>query len=249
MDLYVIKELIGMAIKEYMQYLILICGVIISIFAVKKSRLKTIKKFLIFDINDVREKKNTFTRNEILERIIIQKIQNNDPNFDPIDFCNWAIDIFKDLAINYSKQDLAPMQVYLTPSYYDELSSKIANNKAMQIQHCITDHEVYYSCINSQTVEKGIEYIEVVIGALVSEYKEDNVSHTVFFGSKDEKFRDTYHLKFGRKAGSKTNKNTNIFECPNCGGKVRKYTNICPFCKSNIIENGETWILNNVEKY
>ncbi len=245
----IIRSVIGSIIEEYFYYVFVICGLIVSYFVMKMNKLRIRKSFLVLDLNEARKKPKVFTRNKTLEENIIKSIKNNDSFFDSDSFYSWTTDMFQKFCTSYSNNELSSITALIEPNYYEQLSKVLSNNTTMQIHHEFNCKETLYSSIVSHTTENGIEFVEVVISATIKEYKEDTLSHIIFYGDKKGQSRNLYKLKFGRKNGSLSSENNHKYNCPNCSGVIDNFTNICPYCKSLIIENGQVWTLYNIEKY
>ena len=186
------------------------------------------------------------------EKYIVNRIIENDENFNKEEFLAWVRDLYVKLQYAWSDRDWEKIRCFETEQLYEQHLS--------QIQSYIKNHQinkmenvsVNYAKISSFRQEGNKDILDVILRTNQIDYVIDENTGKIIKGDKLYKNRD-YKLTFIRKTGVKTKPGeieVNTRKCPNCGAPTQITSNgKCEYCGS-IITTGEfNWVLANLEPY
>ena len=205
---------------------------------------------IIAIISDVKKQSNltrasyrTFNENIYNDKHLVAmlKIKEEINDFNEKEFNDLVYDKYIKIQNAWSEFNLDELKDQLTDELYNTYNSQLKVLKAKKEKNIMTDFERQkVSIIDFQRTNK--EYtVKVLLKAKFYDYI-INQHDVVLRGKKDIKVEMTYILTFVRKQIIEDNK------CPNCGAPLNnKYSNKCPYCKSNLVSDNYDWTLSKKE--
>ncbi len=237
----------------YLGFIILISIVIFVFKSIYKGKMRN--KNLYEDSDKVlasrRPKVNT-NMYGLEEKVIVEKIKENDELFNEEKFKSWSKDIFIKLQESWMNRNWNTIRAIETTELF-EMHQK-------QLQGYIDNHQINIMeriCVKTAEIADfsrtgGNDVITVLLRTKMIDYIIDDRTKEMIRGNSNTEIHSTYKMVFIRKTGIKTNLETKKIDaknCPNCGAPTEITTSgKCEYCGS-IINIGEfDWMLSSLEK-
>lgn len=184
--------------------------------------------------------------------ILIEKIHEHDPNFNPDQFKSYVRDVFVKLQNAWTERDWEKIRVFESNELFEQHKAQLdgyINNNQINVMDRI--------CINwvrlisyEESGEK--EIITATINSRMADYIIDATTKDVIKGQKNIEYTNTYVMQFIRTKGVRTSESENKINttnCPNCGAPTKIMTSgRCEYCNSVITTTNHDWVLNSLER-
>lgn len=218
--------------------------------AIILNRKKVRKRMEIIDYGAHKEKrKDSYTRNLILDEQIAVNIKENDVDFDALVFKEWVKEIFIEFQKAWTNKNFKSISSMLDNSLCEQYNLLLNTNLKKEYKNIIDIETINYVDFSLYSKDSEKEVVEVAINIVLYDYTINEATKEVIEGSDKIRQRTTYKLSLYRKLGTYTNRATNLLVCPNCGGKIEMKQNKCLYCNTWILNGVKNWVLNNIEKY
>lgn len=186
----------------------------------------------------------------------LSDIQAIDEYFDEDRFLLFAKKIFLKHQYAWAKFDMEMLKTIETTSLFykhSNMLNELRENKQVNVIDKISVHSANI-CLFFQDETK--DYLDVLLNASMIEYLMSEATGEILDGDKEFKINVTYKMRFERRKGTKTKKDTEKMvknieikdaTCPNCGAPLDpKLYGWCEYCMG-IDEKEESWILSEIE--
>lgn len=169
-----------------------------------------------------------------------ERIKQYIPNFDKEEFLEIGYKIYTDVQNAWMNFELENVKDIITPELYSSYESQLATLEVKGEKNIMKDFVLSKSVLKD--VEKQNETITITSVYVIElyDYIIDTATEKVLRGTKNNKAKVTYEMKFRKTLGD-TSKTT---KCPNCGAEVDINTiGICPYCRSELVTENKQWVL------
>jgi predicted lipid-binding transport protein (Tim44 family) len=131
----------------------------------------------------------------------IEQIRTLDQDFDPVRFCDWAMDCFFRLQAAWSARDLSPVRTLLTDELFAQLQAEIDRLKREGKINHIENIAVRTCELTEAWQETGQDFATVYFYANCLDYDVNETTGEVVRGSKLEPTKFEEYWTFTRPAG------------------------------------------------
>ena len=242
-SVYIVCEMVG---KIFAGLINIIVKTVITM--INKKRVRA--KMEPLEYTEFKQKrKNTYTRNMILNDKIILEIKEEDSSFNEKEFKEWAKETFIEFQKAWSTKNINAIRNRLDYDLCEQYNLLLKTNVKESQKEIIEVKQINYIDFSAYSKDNEKEIVEVALNAVTNNYTIDEETKSIISGSKTIKVRTTYKLKFYRKVGIAAKEKNGKVRCPNCGAEILNENNKCEYCKSIYLDGVKSWILNSIDKY
>lgn len=179
---------------------------------------------------------------EIIPEISEEEVKKYMPDFNKEEFLNNCYQKFIDVQNAWSEFDYDKLRSLLTDELYNSYHTQLVALKAKKQKNLMEGFDKESIKITNLDFKDNKLILTVNLIVWFYDYVVDK-DNNVVRGTKNKKIVNSYNLVF-ISTTTKKKKTT----CPSCGAPVSNdVSNICEYCKSNIVFESHDWILSKKE--
>ena len=149
-------------------------------------------------------------------------------------------DIYKDIQIAWSNNDLGPVRSKLSDELYNSYQMQIDSMMQMNERNIMDDIEFHRMIITNDVINGNTEELYIRMEVTCRDYivRNRNGKEKVVRGNPKYLNDYIYMMTFVRAIDGK------VDNCPNCGAKLDNgASSICSSCKSVVVHGSDNWVL------
>lgn len=204
---------------------------------------------LISEVQSIYYDKYHRGRLEVLnnEEVVVNQIKLLDPDFELIQFENFASNAMISIQEAWEHRDLKMIRRYESEDLYSIHTTQIQEFMDKDLYPIIDDQNIIDVHLNRFELDGSFEYLTVIIKCQVKVYVKDKSGKVITGNSKLDR-KNGYRLRFKRGSGVKTTLVESINNCPNCGAKIDlTNTGECSYCQSQVTSGQHGWIVDSYD--
>lgn len=168
----------------------------------------------------------------MIEKNIVAKIHEDDPNFNKTEFKQWCNQVLGKLQEAWSKKDLETLKYYETTTLYKLHEKQLNTMKENKVVNVVKEMEIIETKIIDFERLSDCEAITVQMFVNLIDYYQEEGNGIVLSGKIDQKVNANYRMKIMRDKYFLTEWLINHNSvCPFCGAPIKNILQTrCEYC-------------------